>query len=65
MQDTKENVKYPDNLYLRDLIRASGQSVKYVAVKINVSRQTVSNTINGHYKGENIVPLIENHLKLK
>lgn len=68
MPHEEENVKYPQNIYLRGLVAVSGKSVGYLAREVGVSRKTLSQTINGHYKGDNVVPkLIEliNSLKIQ
>lgn len=62
MQNTTKKIKFPENLRLKSLIEEKGQSVAFVAKKIGYSRVVVSNTVNGHYKGTEIVPLIEKHL---
>jgi len=59
MQKQKKKVKFPENLPLRELVKATGRSITYYAKQIGVDRQTVSNTINGHYKGTNIVPRLQ------
>lgn len=62
MQNTKKEIKFPENLRLKQLIEEKGQSVAFVAKKIGYSRVVVSNTVNGHYKGTEVIPLIEKHL---
>lgn len=64
MEPAKETVKYPENLYLSEAVTKSGQTVKHIAKSINRSRKVVSDTIHGHYKGTNIIPLIKAHLNL-
>lgn len=64
MELTKENVKYPENLSLKDAVDNSGQTVKHIAKMIGVSRQVVSDTIHGHYKGINVAEKIKKHLGL-
>lgn len=64
MEATKQVVKYPENLHLVEVIKESGQSVKHVAKTIGFSRKIVSETIHGHYKGSNVVPLIKKHFNL-
>jgi len=58
MLNEEKNVSYPQNIYLRGLIAVSTESVTSLADKLGVSRRVVSLTINGHYKGDNIVPKI-------
>lgn len=62
MQNTKEKIKFPENLWLKVAIAKKGQSVTFVAKQIGYSRVVVSNTVNGHYKGSEVVALIEKHL---
>ncbi|MBD1394296.1 hypothetical protein [Mucilaginibacter glaciei] len=52
----KKKVKFPENLPLKAEVKKSGRSIRWYAQQIGVDRQTVSQTINGHYKGTNIVP---------
>ncbi|WEK18192.1 MAG: hypothetical protein P0Y49_15480 [Candidatus Pedobacter colombiensis] len=52
----KKIIKYPENLHLKDFISQSGISIKHLANEIGISREVLSNTVNGHYKGGNIVP---------
>jgi len=56
MRKIAKKVKFPENLHLKEMVTESGRSVGYYAKKLSVSRVIVSNTINGHYKGINIVP---------
>jgi DNA transposition AAA+ family ATPase len=56
MQKTKKKIQYPENLYLQEMRSDSGISVTKLAEKLHVSRLVVSNTLNGHYKGKNIIP---------
>jgi len=64
MQSTEKNIKYPENIRLKGLIAVSDFTIDELAKKLNISRQVLSNTINGHYKGINIVPRIEEILKV-
>ena len=56
MTSEKKEPKYPENLYLKEKVEASGYKITALAKRIGVSRLVLSNTINGHYKGTNIVP---------
>lgn len=56
---------YESNLKLKEAIKESGRSITHIAMKIGVSREVVSNTVNGHYKGTNIVPKIKSELGIK
>ncbi|MBD3748545.1 MAG: hypothetical protein IE931_03520 [Sphingobacteriales bacterium] len=63
MIETKEKIiKYPENLPLKQAIEDKGLKVKYLAKKFGVSNRVMSQTINGHYKGDNIVPKIKAEL---
>jgi hypothetical protein len=56
----KKKVRYPDNLALKEQLKDTGRSIGWYAKKLDLSREVISKTINGHYKGINIVPkLIE------
>lgn len=57
--------KYPENLYLKEAVTASGLKVKFLAEKIGVSTVVLSQVINGHYKGMNIVPKLKAELGIK
>ncbi len=61
----KKEVKYPENLYLRFEIFKSGRQSQELAQKIGVSRLIISRTINGHYKGINVVPKLKQELGIK
>jgi DNA transposition AAA+ family ATPase len=56
MPPDEKKIIYPQNIYLKGLIAVSGQTVSHFAKTIKVSRRTLSLTINGHYKGDNVVP---------
>lgn len=62
MTHNKKTVRYPENIYLKDEVENSGLSVTELAEKIGYNRWTVSRTINGHYLGKKIVPLIKTEL---
>lgn len=55
----QQKVKYPDNLHLKKMVKDSGRSIKWYAGMMKVTRTTISLTINGHYKGNNIVPKLK------
>lgn len=55
----KKKVKYPENLTLKAKQVESGLTVKHLAKKLGISSVVLSNTINGHYKGINIVPKLQ------
>jgi DNA transposition AAA+ family ATPase len=60
-----KQVKFPENLKLKEAIKAADRSVKGVAKSIGYNRCDVSNTINGHKKGIYIVPAIKKELGLQ
>lgn len=60
-----ERVRYPENLQLKVEIVKAGRQVGEVASAIGVSREVISNTINGHYKGTNLIPKIKAELGIK
>lgn len=62
MISKEKNNRYPKNLYLKGLIAVSTMTVTQLADKLNLSRNVINLTINGHYKGDNIVPRILNEL---
>ena len=62
MQELTQKVKYPENLPLKDKIKASGITVKHIAKELSISRRVLSDIINGSYKGSNIVPRLEAYL---
>ncbi|MCH7400092.1 hypothetical protein MM236_19005 [Belliella sp. DSM 107340] len=62
MAKNKKPVPYPENTYLAVEVFKSGMTVKAIAEKIGVSRFILSRTINGHYKGNNIVPKLKKEL---
>lgn len=57
MEDKK--VKFPDNLSLKGRVVANRLTITWVAQQLGVSRVAVSDTLNGHKKGINIVPAVE------
>ncbi|RQO78077.1 hypothetical protein DBR40_09005 [Pedobacter sp. KBW01] len=65
MEQTKPKVDYPENLYLREAVKQSGISITHLAKKLGFSRKVVSDTVNGKYKGSNIIPSLKELLNLK
>lgn len=62
----EKKIKYPDNLYLRVLVFEDPRTQQEIADAIGFSRKTLNDTINGKYKGENLIPiLLENLNKQK
>lgn len=58
----KKEPKYPENLFLKLEVFKSGRTVTELAESIGLSRLVVSQTINGHYKGINVVPALKKEL---
>lgn len=63
MESTTQNVKYPQNLVLKQEIQDSGKSVKHLARKIKCSTTVLSLIINGHYLGTRLKELLKEELK--
>lgn len=59
MHKSNKEPLYPDNLTLKGEVVKNRMSVTDIAGAIGISRKVVSDTLNGHYKGENIIPLIK------
>ena len=62
MRVAKENRRYPENLALKAKVALSGQTVSYWAMRIGCSREVLSNTINGNYKGVDISKRLEEEM---
>ena len=60
-----KRVRYPENLKLKLEVVKSGRSITDLAKDIGVSRLVLSQTVNGHYKGANVVPLLKQELGIK
>lgn len=58
----KKNARYPENIRLKGLVAISGRTIKELAQAIGVSRHCLNQTVNGHYKGVNVVPRLEAEL---
>ncbi|MGE0931704.1 helix-turn-helix domain-containing protein [Peijinzhouia sedimentorum] len=65
MINANKQPKFPENCYLKVAVIASGKTVKELAEKIGVSRPTLSLVVNGHYKGQNIIPALKQELGLQ
>lgn len=67
MEAQSKRIKFPENIYLKDLVISDGRSISLLARTIGVSRVTLSNTVHGHYKGQKIIPVLKavlfQHLK--
>lgn len=59
MKLNKKEPLYPDNLILKQRILKSGRSITYYAKQLGVSVVVLNSTVNGHYKGGNIIPKLE------
>ncbi len=55
----KKKPRYPQNVFLKHFVTESGMTITELAKNIGYNRSTVSETINGHYLGSKIVPLIK------
>lgn len=62
MSQKQQEIRYPENRYLKVELVKAGKSATEIAKAIGVSRGVVSLTINGHYKGINVVPAIKKEL---
>jgi DNA-binding XRE family transcriptional regulator len=65
MKSEIKEVRYPENLPLAVEVFKSGMTQEELAEKIGCSRQTLNQTLNGHYKGVNIVPRIKAELGIQ
>lgn len=62
MKRKNKPVKYPENLGLRSDLKETGLSIAQMAKRIECSRETLSLTVNGWYKGTNIVPRLKTEI---
>ena len=61
MQTDTKKVKYPENLYLDVEVHKDPRTQQQIADAIGFSRNILSQTIKGKYKGNNVIPkLLEN-----
>lgn len=60
-----ERVRYPENLHLKVEIVKARRNIGEVADAIGISRELLSRTVNGHYKGINVVPILKKELGIK
>ncbi|WP_097133701.1 hypothetical protein [Pedobacter xixiisoli] len=60
-----KEIRYPENLPLRFEVFKSGRKMKELAKAIGISRELLSYTINGHYKGINVVPKLKKELGIE
>lgn len=65
MNQKQQEVRYPENRYLKVELVKAGRSATEIAKAIGVTRGIVSLTINGHYKGINVIPAIKKELGIK
>ncbi len=64
MTTSKKKVRYPQNLPLKQAVKDSGFKISGLAKRIGYCSLTVSQTINGHYLGTKVVPLLRKELGL-
>lgn len=57
--------RYPDNLLFKLEIVKSRRTIKEIAAKIGISREVLTNTVNGHYKGVEVIKKLKSELNLK
>ncbi|WP_339876967.1 hypothetical protein [uncultured Algoriphagus sp.] len=55
----KKEPRYPENKYLSIEVFKSEMTQEQIAELIGCSRKTLNETINGHYKGVNIIPKLK------
>lgn len=60
-----EEIKYPENLHYREKVAQSGKSVRHLAERLGLSRETLSRMINGNYKGENFKAALDKELGIE
>lgn len=65
MQKSNKKVKYPENLHLKVRVVEAGKTITDLAKEIGISRLVMSQVVNGHYKGINIVPRLKKILNIK
>lgn len=58
----KQQVKFPENLIVKGKVIENRISITKLSEAIGVSRVSVNNTLNGHKKGVNIIPAIQQYL---
>lgn len=61
--ENAKKVKFPENLELKGEVISRRITLTKLAKELKVSRLVISHTLNGHKKGVNIIPAIENYLK--
>lgn len=59
----KQKVRFPDNLIIKGKVIEKRISITKMSEDLKVSRVAVTNTLNGHKKGINIIPAINEYLK--
>jgi len=57
--------RYPDNLLFKLEIVKSRRTIKEIAAKIGISREVLTNTVNGHYKGVEVIKKLKSELNIK
>lgn len=64
MDNARKKVKYPENLALKLEVVKSGRTITELAEAIGYARVIVQQTVNGHYKGVNVVAKLKDELGL-
>ncbi len=59
-----KEAKYPENLPLKLEIVKARRTITEIASAIGVSREVLTNTVNGHYKGSEVVRKLKSELNL-
>ncbi|MFC3199055.1 hypothetical protein ACFOET_15630 [Parapedobacter deserti] len=59
-----KKARYPQNLSLKLEIVKSRRTIKEIAEKIGVSREVLTNTVNGHYKGVEVIKKLKSELNI-
>jgi DNA-binding XRE family transcriptional regulator len=62
MEKDKIEIKYPENVYLRIEVFKDGRTQDEIAKDIGFSRKVLNETINGKYKGTNLIPALKESL---
>ncbi|SOD20234.1 hypothetical protein [Pedobacter xixiisoli] len=56
-------IRYPENLVLKAEVEKSGRTIEELADAIGVFSLLLSHTINGYYKGTNIIAKLKKELR--
>jgi plasmid maintenance system antidote protein VapI len=55
----KVELKFPENLLVKEEIIQKGIKQTHIAKKLGVSNIIINRTLNGHHKGINLIPAIK------